>query len=470
MTSLSLAAARRHLVTTSPLLRNGYALVLNVGLNSGLGVTFWVIAAREYSVGDVGRGAAMVSALITLSTLGQLNLTSGLLRFLPRAGARSMWLVGRSYAISGLGTVVLAAAFLMVAPHVSTQLDFLPSSPFMVAAFCAAGLVWSIFALEDATLTGLRRSVWVPVENGLYGVVKLALLVLLAEWSPGIGVFAAWVLAAAVLLPPVNLAIFRRWLPAHAAAAPPAGESLPRTGLIGRFLAFDYMGSVCYLASTSALPLLVVSQLGAEANGYFYVAWTMASCLDLVSTSLAQSLTVEASHSPDRLAEHLRSLLPRLGALLGLAVVVLGLGAPLLLRLYGGDYAAAGGTVVRLLTLAVLPRSVIIVSIAVARVQRRTGRVLAIQAAAAGAVLTLALLLAHPLGISGVGLAWLIAQSALAVVLLPRLVRQVRRPRASVRASGPVPDAGSAEVLDELARVPPGPELPPTGQLPPGLD
>jgi len=417
---------RRGIGGGSELLRNGYALVLNVGLTSGLGVAFWVLAAREYSVGDVGRGSAMVSALITLSTLGQLNLTSGLLRFLPRAGNQGARLIARSYVAAALACIVLASGFLLVAPQVSSRLSFLPDSPVMVTAFCGAVVVWSVFALEDAAMTGLRRSVWVPVENGVYGVLKLLLLLLFEEWAPGVGVFAAWVLAAALVLPPVNVAIFRRWLPAHAVAVG-GKEFLPGARYLGRYLSMDYLGSACFLVSTSALPLVVVSQLGAEANGYFYVAWTVSSSLDLVSTSLSQSLLVEASHAPERLAEHLRSLLPRLAALLTAAVVLVLLAARLLLSLYGGGYADAAATVVRLLTLAVLPRAVLVVSIAVARVQRRVGKVLAIQASAAAIVLVSAVLLASPLGIAGVALAWLIGQSLLAAVLLPSLVRHLRQ-------------------------------------------
>jgi O-antigen/teichoic acid export membrane protein len=446
MTPSRLETARRRIGGDNPLLRNGYALVLNVGLTSGLGVTFWVIAAREYTVEDVGRGSAMVSALITLSTLGQLNLTSGLLRFLPRAGHHAARLIRRSYATATLASALLAAGFLLVAPHVSSRLSFLPDSPLLVTAFCGAVAVWSVFSLEDAAMTGLRRAVWVPVENSVYGVIKLLLLLLLEERAPGVGVFAAWVLAAAVVLPPVNAAIFRRWLPAHVRATPRDQEFLPGARDLARYLSVDYLGSACYLASTSALPLVVVSQLGAEANGYFYVAWTISSSLDLVSTSLAQSLLVEASHTPARLAEHLRSLLPRLVAILGVAVAVVLVAAPLLLRLYGGEYVESAVPVVRLLTLAVLPRAVLIVSIAVARVQRRVGRVLAIQASAAAVVLVSAVLLASPLGIAGVGLAWLIGQCVLAGVLLPSFVRLLRStPGAGPeQADGPDPTSTGA--------------------------
>jgi O-antigen/teichoic acid export membrane protein len=116
------------------------------------------------------------------------------------------------------------------------------------------------------------------------------------------------------------------------------------------------------------------------------------------------------------------------------------LAASLLLRLYGGGYADAAATVVRLLTLAVLPRAVLVVSIAVARVQRRVGRVLAIQASAAAVVLVGAVLLASPLGIAGVALAWLIGQSLLAGVLLPSLLRHLRPVAGADR-----PPAGAVE-------------------------
>lgn len=409
-----------------PLLRNAYALVLNVGLTSVLGVAFWVVAAREYSVADVGRGSAMVSALILLSTLGQLNLTAALLRFLPTAGRHAAALLARSYVVTGLTSVLLAAAFMLIAPEVSPGLAFLPRTPVAVIGFCAAILVWTVFALQDSAITGLRRSVWIPVENSAYGLLKLLLLFPLAALAPGVGVFVAWVLAAAVMLPPVNLAIFRRWVPAHGRLVPRGAEVVHKLRDVRRFLAFDYAGAVCYLASTSALPLLVVALLGPVANGNFYIAWTISSSVDLVSINLAQSLTVEAALAPTQLSGHLRRLLPRMTVLLVTATVVLTLGAPLLLSLYGGEYASEATTVVRLLTVAVLPRAVIVISIAVARVQRRVERILAIQATSAAGVLGLSFVLAGQWGIAGIGAAWLVTQTVVALVLLPNLVRLTR--------------------------------------------
>ncbi|TYP87212.1 lipopolysaccharide biosynthesis protein [Blastococcus xanthinilyticus] len=416
----------RRLALHDPLFRNGFALVLNVGLTTLLGVAFWVVAARQYTAEDVGRGSALVAALLLLSNIGQLGLANGLVRFLPAAGAHGAGLLRRGYAFSALASACLGAGFALLAPALSPELAFLGAGPVPVLAFASAVVVWSVFALQDAAIIGLRRAVWIPVENSGYGLLKLALLLPLAVLVPGVGVFVAWVLAAVVLLGPVNAALFRRWLPRHAATADTDQQPVHRLRDLLRFITFDYAGQVCFMAATSALPLLVVALLGAASNAHFYIAWTIAVSLDLLSVTLTQSLTVEAALRPARLPDLLRRLLPRLVLLQAGAVTVLLLGAPLVLSLYGPGYEAEATTPLRLLALAVLPRAVVVVTIAVLRVRRRTRRILAIQAVTGAGVLGLAAVLAGPWGLTGVTFAWLATQTVLALVLLPALARLVR--------------------------------------------
>ena len=71
------------------LYRNAYALVLNTGLNSLLGISYWVIAARKYSASAVGVASALIATMMLISNLSQLNLTGALLRFIPSAGQRT---------------------------------------------------------------------------------------------------------------------------------------------------------------------------------------------------------------------------------------------------------------------------------------------------------------------------------------------------------------------------------------------
>jgi len=43
---------------------------------------------------------------------------------------------------------------------------------------------WAIFTMQDSVLVGLRSAFWVLVENGIFGVVKIVLLVLLVAALP----------------------------------------------------------------------------------------------------------------------------------------------------------------------------------------------------------------------------------------------------------------------------------------------
>ncbi|HEY8318219.1 MAG TPA: hypothetical protein VIG76_05265 [Amnibacterium sp.] len=423
-----------------PLLRNGYALVLNVGLTTLLGVAFWVVAARLYRTEDVGLGSALVSALLLISSFGQLGIGLGLPRYLPVAGARAGGMLARAYLVTGLVAAVAGLAFAFLAPGLSPEFAFLGRSPWFVPAFCGAAVVWTVFALQDSAIIGLRRSVWIPLENSAYGVLKLALIVPFALVLPQLGVFAGWVLAAAVVSIPVNIALFRRWAPAQVRVGVAEGTGVSGLWEMRRFLAFNYGGQVCYIASTTVLPLIVAAQLGATENGYFYIVWTTATSADLVSINLAQALTVESAVDSRRLAEHLRRVVPQVLALQGAAALVVLVFAHLLLSIYGPAYADHAAMCMRLVMISLLPRAVIVLSIAVARVRNRLGHILVVQAVCTAGTLGLAIVVARPWGLTGVALAWLVTQSVVAAVLLPGLFRSMRLPRRRGLRSGPQSD------------------------------
>src|ERR1700761_9625024 len=73
----------------NPLYRGGYLLVMNTAGTSVIGAIYWAVAAHLYGPEGLGRATALISALMLVSTLSQLNLSSTLTRFLPKLGARS---------------------------------------------------------------------------------------------------------------------------------------------------------------------------------------------------------------------------------------------------------------------------------------------------------------------------------------------------------------------------------------------
>jgi O-antigen/teichoic acid export membrane protein len=412
----------------TPLYRNALALLVNSGVTSLIGVAYWTLAARLTTPEVVGLNAALISAMVALASLSHLGLEGGLGGFLPRAGAATATLVKRAYAIAAVLALALATTFVVAAPRVSTQLQAL-HRPGLAALFVGAVLTWSLFALQDSILTGLRRAVWIPLENIAYSAAKLILVLALAGGLAGYGILVSWIVPAALALLPVTLAVFKVFIPAHLEAY--GDEPGHGTGLFGRFVAGDGLGMLLAQVHVTLLPLLVVELAGAGAGGHFYIAWMLAQSLDLVAVNVGMSLTVEGAHVQDELPAMFRRVLLRTVMLVGLLVGVGVLAAPLILALFGSGYADASADLLRLLLLGSLLRVVITLAICAARAQRRPSRVIVLQASLTMIVLPLAWQLTSAHGPGGTAAAWTVGQAAVAVIavfLTRDLLRQDERP------------------------------------------
>ncbi|MBV9818800.1 MAG: hypothetical protein JOZ07_10675 [Solirubrobacterales bacterium] len=461
LTRLRRAQTRTHPSTT--LLRSAYSLALNVILTSGLGLGFWVLAARIFPSATVGRDSALVAAMMTLSAICQLNLLSALPRFLPIVRHRPERVVWGSYLLTGVVSVLGATAFVLIAPAASHSYRFLSARPALGLLFVASVVVWGVFALQDAVLTAARRAVWVPVENAIFGVLKIAALPVTLALASATPVFVAWNVPVVALVIPVNLFIFLRVLRTPL-AAPGGLTPIERFGLRGlvRFLAADYAASVLMQAACGLLPVLVVALLGARSGAYFYMPFTLIVALDTMFAGVLQPLTVEGALAEARLPELAREIVRHFGWLAVFAVVVLAGGASRILALYGPEYARHGAPVLRMIALASLFRAITGTYMAICRVEGRAGRILATQVVTFVLVVALVAVLAPSHGLQGVGVAWLVANAVVTGGTIWHVIAVLRRPSRDAPEAAPpatVPPAASP------LPPPPAPEVPGGGTL-----
>jgi O-antigen/teichoic acid export membrane protein len=423
-----LALSRARPFTADPLLRSAYSLIANVVVTSGLGVGFWIAAARMFPASEVGRDSALVSAMMVVSTICALNLNSGLLRFLPVSKLAPSRVVLGSYALAAASSAIGAIAFVLLAPRLAHSYRFLEQDPVLSGVWVVAVIAWGVFALQDSVLTALRRAPWVPIENGVFGVLKFAALPALLAIGSVHAIFIAWAIPMILLLVPVNYLIFRRFIPnrpVHSAELSPI-EQLGRRGL-ARFLANDYLAMILLQAGSTLLPVLVVGLIGPSQGAYFYMPFTIVAALDQLSYQVFSSLTVEGAVSPQRLPELVHQISRRFGPLLLGAVALIVGAASIILLPFGSHYVHGGADVLRILVLASPLRAVITLYCAVSRVRGRTGPVLAVQAALFVITGSLTLWLGSATGLGGVGLAWLIANAVVALGVLPLALAQLRQ-------------------------------------------
>lgn len=417
------AAVRREFRV--PLYRNAYALMLNTAVNSAFGLLYWIVAARAFSPEEVGRGNALVSLMLLVSILTQLNWGQALIRFLPRAGAAAARLVGSAYAVSA-GLAVVGSTGAMAYCHLVPE----PGDPLHVSLpfacwFVVSTTAWSVFNLQDSALTGLRSAQWIPLENGLYGIVKLALLVVVAQTSLRDGVFTSWTLPVIALLVPVNLLLFRRLLPRHAARTAADAQPPDRRELT-RYMAGDYTGQVFNQLSSTFLPVLVAGLLGAAEAAYFLPAQTIFAALSLLSLGITSSLVVEAARDETQAPRYARAVLRRIGLTVLPAAALVALTAPWLLQLFGSEYRGGATLLLQLLMLSTFPRVVVSLYMTRCRLENRTGPLAVLQAVQAAVLIGGTVLLTGPLGLAAVGWCALGVELAFAAVLAPRVVRWLR--------------------------------------------
>ena len=417
--SFSVANVLAHVRT--PLYRNAYAWMFSTGLSAALGIVYWLAAARLYPVEVVGVNAALVNGMMFLASVSLLDLMSAMVRFIPNAGRNTRRLVLVAYGTSlGMAALVGALLFVVVATLGAERWNALNLFPFDLRLglwFVLSMGIWCVFTLQDSVLTGLRDAVWVPVENTIYAITKLILLVVLAKVTPQYGIYLSWMLPVAVLILPMNWLIFRRVIPRHVQEAAAHAKPFQLREIV-RYIIGNYVGWLFSLSSSRLLPVVVAFWAGASANAYFNLAWQIANSLKLIFTHMIMSLTVEGARSEEnfgrRMVQFLRTLL-----LLAVPAVLVGMvAAPLVLRLSGSDYVESGSAVLRLMLVAVLPATITLVYIGVARVQRRVGGIALVQGILSALVLTLSYLLIPRVGITGVGLALLIGEALVAVGIL----------------------------------------------------
>jgi O-antigen/teichoic acid export membrane protein len=399
-----------------PLYRNAYLLAFSTVAAAGLNALYFVFAARRYPAEEVGLHSGVIAAAMFLSGLAQFDLVNVLNRFVPSAGRVIGKLISYSYVVALVASVAAALIFVVGQPLWSPDRTLIENSAPYIVWFTFAVMGWTIFSLQDSVLIGLRGTMWVPIENIATSVVRLVLLIVFASLIPDQGILASWSIPLFLAIVPINYLIFRRLIPEyiHRQKTDPALALRP----IVSFAASNFVGTLFFLFSTQFLPLIVVSRAGAEANAYFYMVWVLRGSLDLIPMNMALSLTTEGAMDQSRMPQLMWQMWKQIMRIMLPAVLIICIAAAPILAIFGDAYSAEGATLLRLVALTVIPKTIIILFLSAARVYHQSKRIIAIQGWLSVLILGFSFPFLDWLGINGVGVAWLISHLVVAGALL----------------------------------------------------
>jgi len=410
-------APRDRLITSS------LSLLLSNVAGAVLGVVFWTLAAHRYSPEAVGNGSAEIAAMTLVATSVQFAPMLIFNRFLYRAGTRAPRVVRAGYLFAVVAAGVVATLFLLFSgPHPYILGGVVPKFTFIGAV-----MLWVVFTIEDAVLVGLREMKWIPLENTVFSLLKLGLLVGVATVLPKTGVFDSWITPLVIVIIPVNWLIFRRLLPRHVARSN-GRSAFPETRALRRQVLGEYGGSLMLIALGSLPSLLVVRELGSQATAYFQTPWLVGTSLDFLLWTLSSALVSEVNARPDAGPDSVRRIV-RYTTTFGIPLLLIAAAvAPFGLRLLGPAYAGHG-TRLLLWLLASSPFMALnVLFITFARLGRRVRRIFLMQFSLALLILTLMISFLHTYGEQGAGIAFFTGQAVIGLLVTPSLVRQFRRP------------------------------------------
>ena len=347
-------AGPKIVTSTRSTVRSGYLLMANTLLTGLTGVLYWALAARLMPPIVLGAGATVISLLTLLSNIGQVNLSYSLPVLLPMAGRGRRNLLRRGLALALAVTLAVSLGyFLLFGTRLPVQL-----SPALAVFFILCALLWTVFVIEDGALVGVQAAWFVPVSNTVFGLAKLAALVVMFGWAaleqhfdPSVLMVSSWFVPLVVVIPFVLVVLWRE----AGREVAVGGSRLPN---LRHFLAWDYVGGAFYQLGLS-MSFFVGVTVGPEAAAAFVAAWTVAQVADLATNNLSAPMGVAVAEAgtPGRTRAEV-AIAKRLAVLIPAGVLFTILTAPYLLLLFGRDYVDEATPLLRLLMVALLFKAV----------------------------------------------------------------------------------------------------------------
>lgn len=418
------------------LFRNGAYIMGTFAAPALLGFVFWIVAARVLPTVEVGRAAALVSAMLLVSIVTNLGIGQVFVSRLASRSAGHEWSItvtsglAVTAAASLAGGTVAAALLPVLEPSLSTGVG---AASFIIIPLGVAAVACSL--VVDHACIAERHAKPAFVRNTAAAAIRL-ILIAGADAVPVNGtvwILSAWL--ASFLL--IDAHAVTRVLPSLGHDFKPTlsgwhQELAKMRGLIIGHQAIN-LGAQ---ATWYVLPLIVTARLGPEQNAYFYATFMVATSMFFIAPAISDSLFAEGVHRPQRLFRDLRRAASYIIALAGPAALVLVIAGDWILGLFGSQYADAGDTLLLIFVASVAFDAVRALSVAVlrARGQLREGAI----ATFAMFILTIGSvwLLLPPMGLEGAGVGWGIGKVGGMCLALLFIVRGPRSARGHTVRTG----------------------------------
>ena len=386
--------------------RNSVFLLISAGFSALLGFVFWSIAAHRYSPSDIGVVTAVIGVASFIVGLSQLGYVSSLIRFMSDFKNKHH-LINTVLAIVSLIAIVSSLVFIGISRFVFPKADFISESLFPALFFILFVLSSACGGILDSLFISFRSTQFILIRN--FGTNTAKIVAILVMGGGLIGLFYS--ITFAVLFG-AFVGFFLLWKEFKYL---PSRKLTKEVMLMSKFSLVNYISGGITGAVTALIPILIIWKIGSSNAAFYYIAYSVITVLNLIPNSISKSFFSESSYNNDSLAVHLNKSVKLILLLLVPAALFFIVFGKYILLLFGKEYSEAGLVCLRLLTITSVISVINYLGDNILNLQKRLKMYTFINIFCAVSTI----FFMYPLlrfGLMGVGLGWLLSESATAVI------------------------------------------------------
>lgn len=310
------------------------------------GFVFWMIAGRFYQPDDVGFASAVMSAATLISSIAGLNISMGLIRFLPESSNPTRMING-AYSTSFVMSILVAVVYIFGIPLWSPELIIIRENLFFGFTFTILVIAATLGTIVRDTFVARRKSIFAFKYTFIANIVRIAFVMI------GFSVGAIGLIGSNVMGFSISLCIA---LCAYLLNVEP-GFKLKFTinrsdiNLLLPYSMTNYIAGLLLTLPQTVLPLLVTNMLGPKANGYAYISLNIGGLIATPGYALASSAFAEGANDPENSSKYLLQAVV-LGMLITIPIAITVLiFSPKILLFFGQDYPREATNLLKWLSL-----------------------------------------------------------------------------------------------------------------------
>lgn len=310
------------------LLKNSFFLLMGSYFNVAAGFFFWIIAARFYSIEDVGVATALISSLGLVMLFSRFGFDNSIIRYLPVNDKNKVF--NSCLIITTVSTILIGFIYILGANYFSSTLSFMQDFKFVVI-FLIFAVMNSITSIIGNAFVAIRGGGLFFFQNVLQGVRVPLLIPFVFLGSSGI--FGSVGISYLVATFFSFLAIKK-----HIELNSRIDKAFIKESL--SYSSGNYISHVLMVAPTLILPILILNLSGEIETAKYYIAYAIGNLVLIIPDSLGTSLFVEGSHG-ESLKKNIKKALIAIYSFLIPSVIFLYFFGDILLGFFGKNYMEA---------------------------------------------------------------------------------------------------------------------------------